>query len=84
MFSSLFSGNQLPNLALVIVLTVLAFLVFRELLTWYWKLNRIIRILERIEKNLRKEGVKYPDDNYDEVYFRRNGIKLPWEGTEVK
>lgn len=32
---------------------VLLFLIIREILTWYWKLNRIVTLLEKIEKNTR-------------------------------
>jgi len=39
------------------------FLVCREIATWYWKINKIIRSLDRIERNTRKEGVTYPDDD---------------------
>ncbi len=31
------------------------FLVIREIVTWYWKLNRIEDLLEKIDENTRKE-----------------------------
>jgi hypothetical protein len=62
-----------------IIFGIVIFFVSREILTWYWKLNKIVRILERIERNLRKEGVKYPDEEYDEEYFKNNKIKIPGE-----
>ena len=39
------------------------FLIGREIVTWYWKINKIIRSLDRIERNTRKEGVTYPEDD---------------------
>lgn len=41
---------------------VLFFIVIREFVTWYWKINRIEKLLTRIEKNTRKEGMVYSDD----------------------
>lgn len=63
---------------------IIFFFLIREILTWYWKVNKAIRILERIERNTRKEGVKYPDENFDEEYFRRNKIPVPGETTIEK
>ncbi len=31
-----------------------AFFIFREIILWYWKINRIEELLEKIEKNTRK------------------------------
>jgi hypothetical protein len=31
------------------------FVVARELITWYWKINRAIELLEKIEENTRKD-----------------------------
>jgi len=40
-----------------IVIGAILFLFFREVITWYWKLNRIVSLLERIEKNTRPVSV---------------------------
>lgn len=37
----------------VLVILSLFFIFIREILTWYWKLNRIERLLEEIERNTR-------------------------------
>ncbi len=37
---------------IVIVGIVFLFFVFRELITWYWKLNKIVELLESINKKL--------------------------------
>ncbi|OHA87735.1 MAG: hypothetical protein A3A96_02105 [Candidatus Zambryskibacteria bacterium RIFCSPLOWO2_01_FULL_39_39] len=65
-----------------LLVAIIFFIVVREILTWYWKINKAIRILERIERNTRKDGVKYPDEEFDEEYFKRNNIKIPGENTE--
>ena len=50
---------------LVVIGLPIFFLLIRKIITWYWKINKIEKLLERIEKNTRKEGVVYPDDkNY--------------------
>jgi hypothetical protein len=45
-----------------LIIGILIFLVFREVVTWYWKINKIVSLLEQIEENTRK-----PDDNKEEV-----------------
>ncbi|MBU4351433.1 hypothetical protein KKF47_03535 [Patescibacteria group bacterium] len=42
---------------------IVLFIIGREIVTWYWKINKIVRSLNRIERNTRKEGVTYPDDD---------------------
>jgi hypothetical protein len=42
-------GNMLIFLAIVLVL----FLIGRELVCWYWKINRIVGLLESIELELK-------------------------------
>jgi hypothetical protein len=37
-------------------ITVLLFLVFREIVTWYWKINEIVTLLSKIEKHLDPHG----------------------------
>ncbi|OHB14686.1 MAG: hypothetical protein A2431_00560 [Candidatus Zambryskibacteria bacterium RIFOXYC1_FULL_39_10] len=64
-----------------LLVAIIFFIIVREILTWYWKINKAIRILERIERNTRKDGVKYPDEEFDEEYFKRNNIKIPNEDT---
>ena len=56
----MFLRNFFDPISFLIVLGILValFLIFRELVAWYWKINKIVDILERIEKNtgLKKEG----------------------------
>ncbi len=37
-------------------ITVIVMLIFREILCWYWKLNRIVGLLESIDLKLGKTG----------------------------
>lgn len=36
------------------IIALAVFFVIREVLTWYWKLNKIVNLLEKIEENTRK------------------------------
>lgn len=40
---------------LFVFLVLVGFFVVRELLTWYWKTNRIVSLLEQIDENTRKD-----------------------------
>lgn len=76
-----FLGINSGNFILILLGVIIFFFLIREILTWYWKINKVIRILERIERNTRKEGAKYPNEEFDEEYFKRNKIKIPNENT---
>ncbi len=65
----------------ILFFSILFFFLIREGATWYWKINKAIRILERIERNTRKDGIRYPDEEFDEDYFKRNNIKIPGENV---
>ena len=42
-------------LGALLVLAVI-FLVLREILCWYWKINRMVELLESIDANLRNRA----------------------------
>jgi hypothetical protein len=44
------------NLIPFVLLSILLFLAIREILTWYWKLNKISSLLEKIEENTRPKN----------------------------
>lgn len=46
---------------LVFLALILVWLLIRELLTWYWKINKIVSILEKIEA-----GVDFLATNVDQ------------------
>jgi len=52
-----FDTSLLP-LLFPVLLGLLLLFILREVLAWYWKINKIIRLLERIEENTRPGGVK--------------------------
>lgn len=56
-FISPFANVLNSSWFLYLCATVLFFLLFREIVTWYWKINKIVDLLEKIEKNTRKENV---------------------------
>lgn len=39
-------------------LAIIVFLIFREVLTWYWKTNQIVDLLKQIEKNTRASEIE--------------------------
>ena len=50
--------NEAITISLIIlgVFTIL-FLVLREMVTWYWKINQAIDLLTQIEENTRKHSI---------------------------
>lgn len=42
-----------PNFIFYIIGGFIVFMVLREFVTWYWKLNRVTELLEKIEENTR-------------------------------
>ena len=34
---------------------ILLFIIFREIVTWYWKINEIVNLLKEIRNNTKKE-----------------------------
>lgn len=49
-------------------LVVLIFLILREVFCWYWKINKIVNLLEKIEKNTKQSKLseqKTETEEYD-------------------
>ncbi len=44
-----FITSNLLAIILVVLFLIIVWLLIRELLTWYWKINKIVSILEKIE-----------------------------------
>lgn len=73
------------NIIFPILLGLLALFILREVLAWYWKINKVIQLLEKIEENTRpgskpkevqkpkKAGpslfVNYQDQNVKKGFF---------------
>lgn len=50
---------------IVITVTVAIFLIFRAVVLWYWKINRIVVLLEDIESHLNhgdSDSGEFPGD----------------------
>jgi len=45
----------LVGLAVVGAIIVALFLLLRAVILWYWRVDKMVRLLEQIEKNTRKE-----------------------------
>ncbi len=43
------------GILIFIGIIILLFLLFREILTWYWKINKIVSLLEDIKWNTERE-----------------------------
>jgi len=39
------------TLLIILVIVVLSILILREIITWYWKINEIVKILKEININ---------------------------------
>ena len=46
------------NTIIVIGVAILIFVIFREVVTWYWKINKMVSLLEQIEENTRVKEVE--------------------------
>jgi hypothetical protein len=46
-------SNPLVAAAVALAILVVIFLVFREVVCWYWKINRMVALLESIDATLR-------------------------------
>lgn len=58
-------GNS-PGVALLaLVIAVVIFLVLREIFCWYWKINRMVELLESIDANLRGRSAGAPGARRD-------------------
>lgn len=44
-----FINSNLLEIILLFLFLIIVWLLIRELLTWYWKINKIVSILEKIE-----------------------------------
>jgi len=50
----------------IVLFAIGAFIAMRELLTWYWKINRLLNVLEDIAVSLRTlPSVKAYDEYFD-------------------
>jgi hypothetical protein len=50
---------------LALIIAVVIFLVLREIFCWYWKINRMVELLESIDANLRGRAAGAPGAGRD-------------------
>jgi hypothetical protein len=50
------------------------FLIFRELITWYWKINKAISVFERIADSLEDIASCMPEKTEGQVNQKENEI----------
>ncbi|PCJ46008.1 MAG: hypothetical protein COA74_14730 [Gammaproteobacteria bacterium] len=55
------------DVAVTIFVVLLIFLIIRELITWYFKINERTKLLHNIDKNLTKLLTEYRDNNLELV-----------------
>lgn len=66
-FKQQLAGIDVGWLMAVLVFCFIIFLMFREALTWYWKINKVLNLLQRIELTL--EGIEH------DLKFTKSKIK---------
>lgn len=56
------------NIALFVLVGIVLFVIGREIICWYFKVNKVIALLERIEENTRPKGlVREPLEKSDNL-----------------
>lgn len=48
------AGGNSSGLLFWLIAIIVVFFLIREILTWYWKINKIVSLLEDIEENTRR------------------------------
>jgi hypothetical protein len=49
-------NNPLVAAIVTLVIVIAIFLLFREVVCWYWKINRVVELLESIDATLRSRN----------------------------
>lgn len=62
-----FSASNLLDILLFTGVGFLLFVFLRELITWYWKINRIVELLEKIEENTSHKEIGFTQKNREET-----------------
>ena len=47
--------SPIVSVLVAVIGAIAFFLIIREIVTWYWKINRIVNLLEKIEKNTSRQ-----------------------------
>lgn len=57
---------KIPDFVVLIIFTIAVFLVMRFLVLWYWKINEIVNLLEKIKNNTDPENNKNINNKKDQ------------------
>lgn len=68
LMETLFGPDYVMWVIIIIFGIIILYFILRELRTWYWKINRQIELLEKIEKNTR------PKNNQEEGGGEENAL----------
>jgi len=73
----------LENLIGILVVCFIIFMICREIVCWYWKLNRIVSLLESINKKL--GGEPAVSDKIDSMLAKaKQSIKTALDGPSAQ
>lgn len=50
------TGSSLTQVIVGLLVLIVIFLAIREIVCWYWKINRMVELLESIDAHLRDRG----------------------------
>lgn len=59
--------NGLIGFLLILVLCIAVFMICREVMCWYWKVNKRLEIEQQILEELRKLNAKIPQEKSDQT-----------------
>lgn len=58
-------NDSFVGVVVVLCISILIFLICREIFCWYWKVNRIVELLEQIARQKSNEIPTIQDSNID-------------------
>jgi len=73
-FSSSSADTYLVSMLIVFLVAVIAFLLFREIMCWYWKINQIVTLLKEIKDNTSSPDSRLRQDHLEK---QRSEYKPP-------
>ena len=67
-------GDFIGTLFIVLAVTVIVFLIIREILCWYWKINTIVSLLEDIKGKLGTVGTALNNQSLQPTPVSSSGL----------
>jgi hypothetical protein len=68
---SFFESIDTFDFIIAVIGIIALFLLIREVLMWYWKINRILEKLEQIEENTRHGNASWAESNVKNIEARK-------------